>query len=96
MTTIDRHNGYTLTRTTETGKWNIEGGNLYDVARLQINRTFNWETETTTTEVLVNIVSTGAISPAEAANAAQEIMRATQTAEYFTAVIAKLEAEQAA
>ena len=96
MTTIDKHNGYTLTRTTETGKWNIEGGNLYDAARLQINRTFNWETGTTTTEVFVNIVSTGAISPAEAANVAEEIMRATQTAEYFTGVIAKLEAEQAA
>lgn len=96
MKIIDKHNGYTLTRTTETGKWNIEGGNLYDAARLQINRTFNWETGTTTTEVFVNIVSTGPVEPAKAAEVAQEIMRATQTADYFTGVIAKLEAEQAA
>lgn len=93
MTTIDKHNGYTLTRTNH-GTWKIEGNNGH--ARIETAATFDWDNHTTTTEVFVNIVSTGAISPAEAANVAQEIMRATQTADYFTGVIAKVEAEQSA
>lgn len=98
MKTIDKHNGYTLDRTNH-GTWKIEDQtkNYADQnVRIDTAQTFNWETGTTTTEVFVNIVSTGAISPAEAANVAEEIMRATQTANYFTGVIAKVEAEQAA
>ena len=94
MNTIDKMNGYTLTRT-DYGTWKIEGDNNGH-ARIETAATFDWDNRTTTTEVFVNIVSTGAISPAEAANVAEEIMRATQTAKYFTDVIEMIEAEQAA
>ena len=92
--TIDKFNGYTLTRTNH-GTWKIEGDNNGHV-RIDTAATIDWENRTTTTEVFVNIVSTGAIAPDEAANMADEIMRASQTAKYFTDVIAKLEAEQVA
>ena len=93
MTTIDKHNGYTLTRTNH-GTWKIEGNNGH--ARIETAATLDWDNRTTTTEVFVNIVSTGPVEPAKATEVAEDIMRATQTATYFTSVIAKVEAEQAA
>lgn len=98
MTTIDKHNGYTLDRTNH-GTWKIEDQtkNYADQnVRIDTAQTFNWGNGTLDTEVFVNIISTGPVEPAKAAEVAEDIMRATQTAEYFTAVIAKLEAEQAA
>lgn len=94
MNIIDKHNGYTLTRT-DYGTWNIEGDNNGHV-RINTAQTFDRENRTTNTEVLVNIVSTGPVEPAKAAEVAEDIMRATQSAKYFTGVIEMIEAEQAA
>lgn len=86
MTAIDRMNQYTLNRN-ERGKWTVEGGDLYDTARLQVDTIFDWDSETKSHVVKVNIVSTGAINPTEAAEAAENIMKAAKVAEYFTDVI---------
>lgn len=61
MKVIDKHNGYTLSRT-DHGTWKIEGDNNGH-ARIETAATYDWENRTIATEVFVNIVSTGPIAP---------------------------------
>ncbi|MDK8241706.1 hypothetical protein [Corynebacterium coyleae] len=93
MKTIDKHDGYTLNRTNH-GTWKIED-QIRDYAdqhvRIDTAQTFDWENRTTTTEVFVNILSTGQVEPDKATGVAHDIMRATRTAKYFADVIALYE-----
>ena len=91
MKIIDKHNGYILSRTNH-GTWKIEDETkLKDNVRIDTAQTFDWENRTTKTEVFVNILSTGQVEPDKAAEVAQDIMRATRSAKYFTDVIALYE-----
>lgn len=96
MTTkiIDQYDGYTLTLTTKKNgstRWGLEMENYGASIKLQLDRVFNDDfTETTT--VNVNWSAIGAVTPAEAAQFGEDIIRASKTARYLNGVIAKVEA----
>ena len=96
MTTkiIDQYDGYTLTLTTKKNgstRWGLEMENYGASIKLQLDRVFNDDfTETTT--VNVNWSALGAVTPAEAAEFGEDIIRASKTARYLNGVIAKVEA----
>lgn len=92
--TIDQYDGYTLTLTTKkngTTRWGLEMENYGAAIKLQLDRVYNDDfTETAT--VNVNWSALGAVTPAEAAEFGEDLIRASQTARYLNGVIAKTEA----
>ena len=93
MTTVDKFDNYILTRESY-GTWRITNDvNPRGNALIDVRKSENWKTGEVKTEVTVNVVSTGPVGPDEAAEVAEEIMRATRAAKYFSGVIEMYESK---
>lgn len=95
--TIEQYQGYTLTlHATESGrtKWELLDENFGATnVSLTLNRDYDFDNDTTITTVQVFARSGGAMNMTDAANYADEIMKASQVARYLNGVIELTEAK---